>query len=156
MPESDGNLYFAYGSNMSPRQMASRCPGALPLGPALLPGYRLAFDLPSRFWGGWVADVRPDPRGTVWGVLWRLRPEHWAILDDYEDVDERRYERVTLVVERPDGERCAAQLYRVVTPRGEGLPSRDYLDTLLEGAKAHGLPPAYVATLEALREEVLR
>jgi len=153
MERQDGSWYFAYGSNMSARQMATRCPGATAYGPARLEGYRLAFDLPSRHWGGWVADVLPEPGSTVWGVLWRLHPEHWAILDDYEDVDEQRYRRLTLEVVSADGWPVRAQLYRVVTPRGEGRPSARYLATLLEGAREHGLPAEYVAWLQSLASE---
>ena len=35
--------YFAYGSNMDPIQMKSRCPSAKVIGVAKLPHYRLAF-----------------------------------------------------------------------------------------------------------------
>lgn len=34
-------LYFAYGSNMEPVRMAWRCPGAYPLGRAVLRNYKL-------------------------------------------------------------------------------------------------------------------
>lgn len=153
MDREDGGWYFAYGSNMSARQMAARCPGATAAGPARLDGHRLAFDLPSRYWGGWVADVVPEAGSVVWGVLWRLRPEHWAALDDYEDVDEQRYRRLTLDVTTADGRPVRAQLYRVVRPRGEGRPSAAYLRTILEGAREHGLPAPYVAWLETLAVE---
>ena len=33
-------LYFAYGANMERAAMEKRCPGAQPLGPALLRGWR--------------------------------------------------------------------------------------------------------------------
>ena len=36
-------FYFAYGSNMDPVQMEERCPGAVALGAAHLPGWRLTF-----------------------------------------------------------------------------------------------------------------
>lgn len=153
MAREDGILYFAFGSNMSARQMGSRCPGAVALGPARLDGFRLAFDLPSRYWGGWVADVVPAEGVAVWGVLWRLSPEHWRMLDDYEDVEEGRYRRDTVEVTGPGGSRVRAQLYRVVRPQGEGRPSERYLRALLEGAREHGLPPDYIARLHALREE---
>lgn len=34
------NYYFAYGSNMDPRQMQQRCPGAIPVGIGNLPFYK--------------------------------------------------------------------------------------------------------------------
>ena len=42
-------LYFAYGSNMNPARMAKRCPGAITLGRAKLPHYRLAERLYTEF-----------------------------------------------------------------------------------------------------------
>ena len=37
-------LYFAYGSNMDPDQMATRCPSTSAVGPARLAGWRLTHD----------------------------------------------------------------------------------------------------------------
>ena len=35
--------YLAYGSNLNRNQMRMRCPGAKPLGTAVIEGYRLLF-----------------------------------------------------------------------------------------------------------------
>ena len=40
---SKKRYYLAYGSNLNRKQMQMRCPGAKPIGTALLEGYELLF-----------------------------------------------------------------------------------------------------------------
>jgi gamma-glutamylcyclotransferase len=44
--------YFAYGSNLSLKQMAERCPEAKPKFTAILPNYKVIFTGWSRKWHG--------------------------------------------------------------------------------------------------------
>jgi len=141
--------YFAYGSNMDPAQMEGRCPGAVPLGPARLPGYRIFFRWDSPGWGGGVADVQETTGHEVWGVLWDLLPGHEDSLDDYEAVAEGVYGKREVTVEASDGPR-GAYLYIMAPDRAEKPPSQRYLRVLIRGARAHGLPEAYVQELRAL------
>lgn len=139
-------MYFAYGSNMDPMQMAERCPGSEPIQAAKLPGYRLAFTWDAPSWdGGGVATVIPAAEGEVWGVLWLLTPEHIDILDEYECVAEGIYRReiVEVLVE---GARREAFVYITndATPK---LPGRRYLDALVRGAEHFGLPADYIERL---------
>ena len=57
-------LYFAYGMNTNQEEMAYRCPSAVPMGRAILPGYRLEFKS--------FATIVSDPKETVEGVLWTI------------------------------------------------------------------------------------
>ena len=152
--EGEHLLYFAYGSNLDETRLHRSCPGARPLGRARLPHHRLRFPLPSRRWGGAVADVRPERGHEVWGALWRIPAGELAALDRQEGVDATppRYRRVELGVEGPAGEPLSCLAYRVADPvAGADLaPSRPYLGTMLRGARAFSLPPAYVARLAAL------
>src|SRR5438132_6822131 len=74
-------LYFAYGSVLSRRHLGEWAAehgvdvrlfarGA----PAVLKGYKLVFDVDSRFWGGKVADIVEDKDGVVHGVLFEIPP----------------------------------------------------------------------------------
>src|SRR5438105_14111447 len=73
--------YFAYGSALSKRHIGE---WAAEHGvdsrlfargtPAVLRGYRLVFDVESRFWGGRVADLAEDKNGVVHGVLFEIPP----------------------------------------------------------------------------------
>src|SRR5947209_14004935 len=73
--------YFAYGSALSKRHIGEWAAehgvdarlfarGA----PAVLRGYRLVFDVESRFWGGRVANLAEDKEREVHGVLFEIPP----------------------------------------------------------------------------------
>lgn len=70
--------YFAYGSNLCPRQMTGRCPGAVRPRPATLPDH------------GWlinergVATIAPRANAMVHGVLWWITDDDLAVLDRAE------------------------------------------------------------------------
>ena len=142
-------LYFAYGSNMDPVQMASRCPHATPLGPARLGGWRLTFTRDSPGWGGGVGHIELAPGDEVWGVLWDATETDIASLDEYEGVAAGGYVRDRVSVARVDGPMVEALVY-IAVPRGYKAPSRRYVDGLVRGAEAHGLPASYVDRLRAL------
>ncbi len=138
--------YFAYGSNLSSRQMLFRCPGATALGPARLDGYRLAFTRPSRRWGGNAADILPDRLSHVWGVAWDVSGAHLESLDRFEGVASGAYQRIDVSLSTDSAE-LAAIAYAVVAPEEDGRPSSRYLHTILEGAREHGLPASWLAHL---------
>ena len=145
-------LYFAYGSNLNPVQMAARCPGHRVVGRASLPGYALRFRGYGRDWAGAVGTVEPAPGGIVWGALFELTPEHYATLDEYEGYDgpgrdSNLYDRVKIEVTREDGSLVRVLTY-VIRPHAEGLPSRAYRDAIVAGMRHHGLPEEYVRALE--------
>jgi hypothetical protein len=137
-------LYFAYGSNMNTRQMAVRCPGAVPLGPARLPDHIL---VPRRY-----ADI--DPRDGAWtyGVLWEIADAHLDALDRYEGAPslyERGLATVELLAIDDDGQAgdpvpVPAFVYwmtrRAKRERG-GVPfSPDYRASCAQAAREHRLP----------------
>jgi len=151
-------LYFAFGSNLNPDQMARRCPGHVVVGLAALKDHRLAFPLSSHDWGGGVAGVAVAHGSTVWGVVYDLTDEHVAALDRYEGYqgpgnDHNLYERERVWVDltrADDGSiprRVRAEYYvpRVTNP---APPSRRYLDSIVAGAVHHRLPDEYVAALK--------
>ncbi len=67
------HLYFAYASNMEPRRFRRICPRGAFVGPARLPGYRLAFSRYSSQRRGGSADVVPDAESDVWGMLYEVK-----------------------------------------------------------------------------------
>lgn len=141
-------LYFAYGSNMDPVQMAERTPGGRSLGPARLDRYRLTFTRDSPAWGGGVGHIEADPASEVWGVLWDLTEEHLAALDVYEAVELGVYtrERVTVAF---DGREVEAEVYIAVKTDFK-KPSKRYMGALIRGAEAHALPAEYLARLREI------
>jgi gamma-glutamylcyclotransferase len=66
-------LYFAYGMNTNPGEMAHRCPGATSLGHARLINHAFRF--------AQHADVELTSDSFVDGVLWEINEQHLAALD---------------------------------------------------------------------------
>ncbi len=150
-------LYFAFGSNLNPEQMAQRCPGHNVVGLAALRDHRLVFPLTSNTWGGGVAGVTVAHGSTVWGMVYDLTDAHVAALDEYEGFrgegsQHNLYERERVWVEltRPDDDSIPRRVraeYYVPRVSNASPPSRRYLDTILAGARAHRLPDEYVALI---------
>ncbi len=137
---------------MHPRQMQKRCPGCASVATARLRDHRLAFTRPWAAWGGGgVADIQPAAGSTVEGVVWEITEAHRDSLDTYEEYP-RAYTRKDVVVETFDGRSLTVFAY-FAHPAGAYRPSRRYLRQIIEGARAHGLSPGYVASLEIIPTE---
>jgi cation transport regulator ChaC len=144
-------LYFAYASNMEPRRFRRLCPRGAVVGPARLPGRRLAFSRYSRQRRGGSTDIVPDADAEVWGVLYEVSDADLETLDRSEDVP-TAYRRMTVVVEDAEGRQRQAVTY-MANRTGEFLPHPDYLRLIVQGAEARGLPPHYVAALRQIRTQ---
>jgi len=153
-------LYFAYGSNLDPRQMSERCPGHGVAGLAALHDYRLGFPLRSDRWGGGTAGPLHAHGQTVWGIVYDIGEKDLAALDSHEGCQgpgnpHNLYDRelVTVDLVRTDDgsvpRRVRAWVYvaRVIHP---APPSSRYLETLLRGARHHRLPEDYIEQLETI------
>lgn len=149
--------YFAYGSALSLRHLAE---WASEHGvdaqlfaqgrPAVLRGQRLVFDVESKFWGGKVADLSPDPAGEVHGVLFELPDGAREAVLRKEGVPTGLSLELPVEVDA-GGERVAAAAF-VARPERRTSPgpgSARLLGYLIEGARERGLPAAWVARLEA-------
>jgi hypothetical protein len=74
--------------------------------------------------------------------------EDLSRLDDMEGVYKDRYRRATYLVLGEDGKFHAADLYRVIDPKGPFPPSRSYVDIMLAGARDLELDPEYIERIE--------
>ncbi|MGE3961015.1 MAG: gamma-glutamylcyclotransferase [Dehalococcoidia bacterium] len=155
-PPAGPFLYFAYGSNLDEARLRMHAPSARLVSIARLEGYRLAFSIESkRSWLGGVGDILASPGDEVWGALWVLAPEESHPLDEQEGLfrDPPAYRRLTVEVTTPAGDAVRCRTYQVAAPDPEGfLPSPAYRETILRGARALGLPDAYLQRLEAIRD----
>lgn len=150
--------YFAYGSVISLAHAREWCEShALDVSPFLqgvparLPGYRLVFDVPSRFWQGLVADLAPSPDDHVEGVLFTLQDASRLAVQRKEGVATGLYREVQETVET-DGGPVSASVFLAVDERrvAPGPASARYLDALMEGAGERGLSEAWKRTLSAV------
>lgn len=121
--------------------------------------FELRFDLPVGKGERGVANVAPRPNSEVWGVVYAIDQSERERLDRSEGVGRGFYQPTSVEARDLADGRFDAWTYvsdRGVTGR---KPSRRYLGLLLAGARYHGLPTHYVATLRALdlaRDERLR
>jgi hypothetical protein len=122
-------LYFAYGMNTNPTEMALRCPSAVALGPAVLPGYRLEFKS--------FATIVPNPKQSVEGVLWAITEVDELALDMLEGYPEF-YDKKTVSVEHKN-QPYIAMTY-IMSPREQNYPPSDgYYSMVSQGYQQFGL-----------------
>ncbi len=133
-------FYFAYASNMSRALMQGRCPGAVALGTAELPGWRFVVT------AGGFGSIAPQPGATVRGVLWRVGARELAAMNAYEGIDSGLYLRRRLPVRQ--GGRLVPALVYISPRRGEGRPRPAYIALVAAAARDWHLPQAYIRSLE--------
>ena len=155
-------MYFAYGSNLDWTQMKRRCPSAKFVCRAKLPAHRLAFTLKSGTRDCGVADVLPDQTKVAWGVVYELPDSELKNLDKKEGFkpgrpnEQNEYTREDHYVWR---EGDAKQLLLVALYRGHPqldppLPSDDYKERIVAGARHWNLPAEYIRELESIETKL--
>ncbi len=127
--------YFAYGANLSKKQMSERCPDSKPMFIATLPNYQVVFTGWSRKWRGGVASLKAFRGVKVPGAIYEVTEECWRRLDKYE----AGYNRVKVTVFDEDGEPVEAMTYIKTGQIEETPPSRDYLAIVQQGYRDWGL-----------------
>lgn len=145
-------LYFAYGSNLDPAQMADRCPTAALVGPARWVGRRIAFGGYSVRWDGAVATFVEEAGALLDGLLYRVSEADIASLD-YHEGHPFVYERVACTVQIDRGRRRRAFTYKMPLHSRGVAPSPEYLGLIAEAYGAHGfdITPLIGATKASLR-----
>lgn len=138
-------LYFAYGSNMSSSRLQARTPSARWIATACLPGYVMAFAKPgmdgSAKCGIWRAEGE-----TVHGVVFEIDDRERAILDRCEGLG-FAYDAEWIRVQTAEGDTIQALTYVPRQRVSELLPTEEYLNHVLTGAREFELPEAYIAEL---------
>lgn len=121
--------YFAYGSNLSRKQMLERCPDSKPEFTATLPNYKLVFAGWSRQWRGGVASIRPFRGEKVLGAVYEVSEQCLRRLDKYES----SYDRLNVTVFNEDGEPIQAITYIKAGQSEEIKPSAEYVSIIQQG-----------------------
>ena len=148
-------LYFAYGSNMDPEQIKTRCPEAEYVGIGHLPDHALCFPRRSIKRDCGVSSVAPRDGHDTWGVIYRLSPGDLVALDSNEGFRSDRatirnsYNRVAVTISMNN---VPTQMvtYIAVDQENPPLPNAAYLKHLRDGARHYALPAAYLEYLEGL------
>lgn len=133
-------LYFAYGANMNVKNMAIRCPKATFVGTGVLENF--AFLCNTRG----VASIKPCQNSSVHGVVWELTQSDEAFLDLFEGVKGGCYTKEQLFVHMGDVTRECLVYMATNNTHGKGV--KDYLETIIEDAKAYAFPKEYIGHLK--------
>lgn len=147
--------YFAYGSNLNNKDLESWCKRKNKNIPKMtnptiikLENFAIGFTRRSITRGGGVADIISREGDFCYGVAFDIPEEDFKILDKKEGarVDGTgSYKRIRL----PNN----MITYEVVTREADFVkPTKEYLDTIIEGAKNHNLPIEWIEKLESFRE----
>ena len=108
----------------------------------------LIYDFPSRWWGGRVAGLADRPGAAVFGRLFTVAGVDWPIVQHKEGfITGMCVERQVRVA--AGGERLEATAFTTNPARAslDGPVSPRFLEALLRGARAAGLPEDYLARL---------
>jgi len=138
-------LYAAYGSNMDPAQMRTRCPHSPFAGTGWIPGWRLTFGGEDLGWEGALATLVEDQESAVFVGLYDITDYDRISLDKWESADTGLYQTITLRVSTLDSD-VLAWTY-VLNGYEGGLPSARYLGLIAEAAEKSGAPADYVGEL---------
>jgi gamma-glutamylcyclotransferase (GGCT)/AIG2-like uncharacterized protein YtfP len=144
-------LYAAYGSNLDPRQMFLRAPHSPHRGTGWIRGWRLTFGGEEIGWEGSVATIAEDQNESVFVSIYDLTLEDEERLDNWEGVDTDLYRKIRVRVETLNGSSLCF-LYVLNSYEG-GLPSKRYLNIIIDSAIEAGAPEDYI---EDLRSRVTR
>lgn len=155
-------VWFVYGSSLDrdafrawAREHGYGVPDFSRATPARLDGWRLCFDVVSRFWGGAVGSLAAAPGARVEGLAVPMPGAARGLADHKEGAISGLYRPMDVsVVPLAGGEAIRAAAYAASPDRrlpSEQAPSSAWLDSVIRGAEAAGLSPEWIAELRCLR-----
>ena len=128
-------FYFAYGDNLSKKQMQTRCPDSQPKFTATLPNFKLVFTGWSREWRGGKASIKSFRGDKVRGAIYEVTDTCLRKLDKYE----AGYTRLNVTVYDEDNEPHQAITYIKSGQLEESVPSKEYGAVIRQGYQDWGL-----------------
>jgi hypothetical protein len=156
---SDFN-WFVYGSSLDRAAFAEwaehhgyAVPELSRARPARLHGYRLAFDVLSRHWGGAVASLAEAPGDWVEGLALPMAGAARGLVDHKEGAVSGLFAPFEVTLRDADEKELAALAYRTAPARrlpADAPPSPGYLEVIRRGARACGLSAEWLARLDRL------
>lgn len=158
--------YFAYGSALDRTHVAewAREHGyhgfSLVDGqPAAVDDHELALTVPSRYWMGAVGTLIPRPGATTYGVLFELPEADAEKVRHKEGATTGLYREIAIEVRlwapgaEDDVTMQLLEAHAFVAAEGRAVPdppppSERWLEAVIAGAEAHGLPAPWIAELK--------
>ncbi|MFC1467633.1 gamma-glutamylcyclotransferase family protein [Verrucomicrobiota bacterium] len=139
--------YFSYGENMDQATMAFNCEKAVPVGKAVLDGFKFVMNS-----DGFAAMV-PEAGRRVIGVLWKVDPFAELALNSAMGVTAGKSGSLNLNVRIGRNRQVRALVYLPNNTR-PSLCDGYALDRILEGARDFNLPAAYLDYLESWNRDL--
>jgi len=151
-------IYFAYGADLNPSRMSEQSPEYRTIGGARLRDWWIAFLRYAPAERSATASIVLQPGQTVWGALYEVPDWDIPILDSIHGFapdgppNLNQHLRREVEVERLGRPQpIVAQTYFAVPDERDSLPSAAYMMLIVDGARYHGLPRAYIGALQAMR-----
>jgi gamma-glutamylcyclotransferase (GGCT)/AIG2-like uncharacterized protein YtfP len=151
-------IHFAYGIDLNPAWMVRHSPGHRSLGIARLIDHGIAFPHYSSAERSAFMSIVAKPGHVVWGALYEVPEDDLPVLDHvFEFAPDgpshlNAYIRKTVSLQRPGGmPPIEASVYIAAAHENSAPPTDKYMMAVLDGARYHGLPKAYVGALQAVR-----
>ncbi|MFH1003567.1 MAG: gamma-glutamylcyclotransferase family protein [Chloroflexota bacterium] len=121
--------YFAYGTDLSKKEMKARCPESQPKFIATLPNHKLFFAGWSRQWRGGVASIQSSRGDKVLGAIYEVTEADLRRLDKYQ----AGYQRQKVTVFNEDSEPVEAVTYLKAARDQAAPPGPAYLALMQQG-----------------------
>jgi hypothetical protein len=149
----NSTLYFAYASFLHPDRIGEVAPGAKFLFTAHYPETRLAFVKTGA--DGATATLTHDPAHTVWGGVFEIPSAEVDALVEAEAKEGRSPGFDHKAVDREGNKHDCLAFVAAGPPDPDKLPTPEYLETMVSGARHWSLPAGWVMGLEDLEEDPL-
>lgn len=145
-------IYFGFASNLSERKMVERGANFLSRESAVLRGFRLEFSTNWKDDGYGYANIVPDEGSVVHGALYVCEKGSMSNMDREHVVEGNRLRRVSVKVEKKNGELVEATAYRAndAFVQKELKPSEAYVNEILEGEDI--IPKEYAEFIRSFKD----
>ena len=143
-------VYLAYGSNLHPLRLSSRVASARFLDVVEMPGYQLAFHKRSIDGSAkCLVYSGQDSSRVVYGALYEFESHEKQVLDKFEGVGNGYIEQPLQLTLNKETLNSYAYFAQATHIEPALVPYDWYKALVLAGARHHGLPAEYVASIEA-------
>lgn len=139
--------YFAYGSNLDPIQMKDRVGEWISSERVHAEGYKRVFNVKSRRWGGWAANLKKTDSITdkSYGVVYEITKQQLDTMTGWEG----DMEPTSISVKTENGQELKdvkAYIWQKEEPSHE--PPADYKNSIITGLEKHGYGPEVIKKVQ--------
>jgi gamma-glutamylcyclotransferase (GGCT)/AIG2-like uncharacterized protein YtfP len=139
--------YFGYGANLSLERFKKWHIPVEAVGAAYIDEHQLKFNLPCEYKGKGFAGIENVPGKRVWGILFKINSSALKMLDVLEWVPFNFYDRKLFEVVSNDKQYQNVHTYVTCHPRYDLIPSKAYLDFIIQAGRKADFPEEYLSEL---------